>query len=164
MSYSIATSIKYKDGKFFGNAGANNVRPFHSYPFEYEDKERFMFDILSGGLDINRVNSKLNSKIKEAISKVKEIHKVGYGKMQEKYMYGWSSINPFSLYCIGSIYFSNKRGDKEEFLKNSSDLSYISKEYHTEKMVEYAIYSTKWDEYVAFYKLLLTVFFNTIEE
>lgn len=164
MSYSIATSIKYKDGKFFGNAGANNVTPFYSYPFEYEDKERVMFDIHSGNLDINRVNSKLASKIKEAISKVKELHKARYGEMQENYMYGWSSINPFSLYYIGSIYFSNKRGDKEEFLKNSADLTYVSKEYHTQKMVDHAIYSTKWNEYVEFYKLLLTVFFNTIEE
>lgn len=164
MSYSIATSFKIKDGKITGMCGCNNVRPFYTSEFKYDDKERFMYDLLSGGLTIDRVRSKVADRTREAMLRVRELHKAKYGDMQERYMYGYKSINPFSLFMIGHVYFSNKNGGKDDFLTSAADLTHTSKKFHTEKMVEYAIYKTKWDEYVKFYKLLLEIFFNHLEQ
>lgn len=162
MSYSIATSIQINGYEITGMCGCNNVRPFYTSAFKYDDHERFMYDVLSGGLTIDRVRSKLADRTREAIKRVREIHQSMYGDMQEKYMYGTKSINPFSLYTIGHVYFSDKAGKKDDFLANSADLTHTGKKYHTEKMIEYAIYKTKWDEYVEHYKTLLNVFFSTI--
>jgi len=162
MSYSIATSVTIKGTEITGRCGCNNVKPFYTSDFKYDDHEMFMYDLLSGGLTIDRVNSKLATRIREAMQMVRDIHKAKYGNMQENYMYGHYSINPFSLFMIGGVYFTDKQGGKDEFLTNQADLTYTSKAYHTEKMVEYAIYKTKWDDYVEFYKLILDTFFNHI--
>lgn len=158
MSYSIATALKIKNNEVLLSVGCNNVKPFYSSPTKYEDNDFFMQDLLSGGLQIDRLNTKIAKKVKEAIEKVKKLHYAGYGLMQDKYMFGYHSINPYSLYMIAQVYNSDRWGKKEEFLNNAKDLKYVSKDYHTEKLVEWAIYSTKWDEYVEFYKLLLTIF------
>lgn len=163
MSYTIATSIKIDPlGKITGRGGCNNVRPFYSSDFEYEDKERFMHDILSGGLDIDGVRSKIAEKARNARQTVRGLHKARYGKDQDAYMYGTKSINPFSLYMIANVYFSDKQGQKDEFLTNTADLTHVGKQYQTERLVEHAIFKTKWDEYVEFYKFLLIVFFKEI--
>jgi len=164
MSYSIATSFKIENNQITGKCGCNNVTPFYTSEFKYEDHERFMYDLLSGGLTIDRIRSKIADRTREAMLKVRELHKATYGDVQEKYMYGTRSINPFSLFMIGHVYFSNKSGGQNEFLESASDLTHTSKKYHTEKMIEHAIYSTKWDEYVQFYKMLLEIFFNHINE
>ena len=165
MSYSIATSFQVKNGnKITGMCGSNNVRPFYTSEFCYEDHERFMYDLLSGGLTIDRVRSKIADRTREAMEKVKKMHRERYGEMQERYMYGTKSINPFSLYMIGNVYFSNKQKQKDEFLTNTADLTHVSKKYHTENLVEHAIFKTKWEEYVEFYQMLLNTFFNHIKQ
>lgn len=158
MSYYIATGLKIKDNNITVKAGCNNVKPFYSTAFEYESIDEFMFDVLSGGLQIDNLNTKTANKVKEAIKDVKDLHKSAYGNLQERYMYGWININPFSLYMIGNVYFSNKRGQKEKFLENSADIKHTSEQHKTGKLVEHAIYKGNWDEYVSFYSLLLTFF------
>jgi len=158
MSYSIATALKIKDNQILLSVGSNNVRPFYSTPTKYDDNDFFMQDLLSGGLDISRLNTKIAEKVNKAIKDVRELHEARYGVMQDKYMFGIKSINPYSLFMIANVYNSDRWGKKEEFLNNTKDLTHVGKDYHTEKLVEWAIYSTNWDDYVEFYKLLLTIF------
>lgn len=158
MSYSIATALKVKDNEVFLSVGCNNVKPFYSSPTKYDDNDFFMQDLISGGLDISRLNTKIAKKVRDGIQKVKDIHKARYGAMQEKYMFGKKSINPYSLFMMAQVYNSDRWGKKEDFLNNAKDLTHTSKAYHTENLVEWAIYSTNWDEYVEFYKYLLSIF------
>ena len=164
MSYSIATSFQIKGSEITGMCGCNNVRPFYTSEFKYDDHEYFMYDLLSGALTIDRVRSKLADRVREAKELVQSVHAAKYGGEQERYMYGTQSINPFSLFMIGHVYFSNKHGGKEEFLTNTANLEHVGKAYHTQRLVEWAIYKTKWDEYVSFYSMLLEGFFEKINQ
>lgn len=161
MSSTIVTSIKIdKEGNFSGNGGANNVRPFYTYPFHWDDKERVMYDILSGCVQIERVKSKLADRIREAIKIVKDKHFEKYGQLQEVYPFSSKSINPFSLYQIGGVYFQNKDGHTAP---REIDYSIYSEQYREQIKNEYDIYAHKWNEYVEFYKELLNIFFNHIK-
>lgn len=162
MSYVIATSLKINGDTIEGKGGCNNVKPFYTYPILYTNKDHFMMDILGGGLTIDRVNSKLGDKIREAKKKVIEIHQAKYGDFQDAYMYGIKSINPYSLFMIGDVYSADARGEKDSYLESALNLSHINSQYHTQKLIEHAIYKGNWDEYVRFYKLLLTIFFKEI--
>ena len=160
MSYTIATSIKIdKEVNFTGRGGANNVIPFYTYPFNWDDKERVMYDILSGSVQIDGIKSKLADSIREAIKKVKAIHSEKYGKLQDVYPYGSKSINPFSLYTIGGIYFQSKDGHDKP---SEIDYSIYSEQYRDQIKNERDIISHNWNEYATFYKELLNVFFNTV--
>ncbi len=161
MSHTIATSIKIdKNGNFSGTGGANNVRPFYTYPFHWDDKEDVMYDILSGCVQIERVKSKTGDKIRGAIKIVKQKHIEKYGQLQESYPYSSKSINPYSIYQIGGTYFSNKRGHKAPA---EIDFSNTSEKYWEEMKTEHRIYTEKWNEYAEFYKELLNIFFNHIK-
>lgn len=160
MSYTIATSIQLdKDGNFKGTGGSNNVRPFYTCPFSWEDKERVMYDTLSGSVQIDRIKSKLADRIREALKKVKEKHAEKYGQLQDVYPFGSKSINPFSLYTIGGVYFQHKDGHSAP---NRTDLSFYSEQYREQIKNEQDIIEHNWNEYAAFYKELLTDFFQIV--